>query len=361
MEKTILEVYEDSKKVEGFVNFANPDFYNILDTLKKGNTFNFIIGGRGTGKTYTALSLCYDISLCGCKFLYIRHRGTQTQTIVNKTGNPFKAINTDFQLDIKASYCDKDGIGNFTNGKTGEIIGYASALSISGKLRGFDLSDVDVIVWDEFILAPNEPRLKDELGLLLNLYETVNRNREMKGQKPVIVICLSNATKLNSPILIGLNLMKQIENMLNSGENVYTDRGRSVRLELLKNVPITEKKKQTALYRLTEGTHFYSHAIENEFAYDNFSDIRKIKNLNEYTPYIHFLDLYVYRHKEGNRYYFSNVPFPPKTKAPFINAEGNYKILKTNFMHIYGAYLQGRVIFENYDSKIKYLSAYNLA
>ena len=66
------------------------------------------------------------------------------------------------------------------------------ALSTFGNLRGVDFSDVDMIFFDEFVPQKNARPIKAEAEAFFNLYETVNRNRELDGRPPVRVLMLSN-------------------------------------------------------------------------------------------------------------------------------------------------------------------------
>lgn len=56
------------------------------------NTFCFIIGGRGTGKTYGALQYALDRHV---KFIYMRRTQTQVDVIKSNDMNPFKSVADD--------------------------------------------------------------------------------------------------------------------------------------------------------------------------------------------------------------------------------------------------------------------------
>ena len=48
--------------------------------------------------------------------------------------------------------------------------------------------------------------MKNKFMLFFNLYETVNRNRELEGKEPVKVYMLSNSTSLDNEILAELSI-----------------------------------------------------------------------------------------------------------------------------------------------------------
>ena len=93
--------------------------------------------------------------------------------------------------------------------------GYTSALSTFSNLRGFDGSNIKILLYDEFIPERHERLIKNEADAFFNVYETINRNRELQGGPPLIALCLSNSNSLASPIFTALNLVKTLERMHN--------------------------------------------------------------------------------------------------------------------------------------------------
>ena len=85
----------------------SPLYINIYDYRSKDYPFNIFIGGRGTGKTYSALTgFTGDnprVHIYG-KFLYMRRRQDDIEVCADtdkgEGANPFKSINTDFKHNI---------------------------------------------------------------------------------------------------------------------------------------------------------------------------------------------------------------------------------------------------------------------
>ena len=67
-------------------------YYDIRSRLKKLKAINIIIGGRGIGKTYSALSFMMDQP---DPFIYLRNTDVQMQECASTFGNPFKRLNKD--------------------------------------------------------------------------------------------------------------------------------------------------------------------------------------------------------------------------------------------------------------------------
>lgn len=270
-------------------------WYKISERADRLRPFNFIIGGRGIGKTYGTMDYLLQQ---GQPFIYLRNKDTQLAECSTVFGNPFKRWNKDHEKDIQILTERKHSmIYDCTDPDDKRLIGYAVALSTFENLRGVDLSDVQYVLFDEFI---EKERLKfQQFETFANFYETVNRNRELLGEKPLQVIFLSNAQKLDNAILAGYGVIPIIERMMKKGKEEYQD-------DLLYvNLPrsaVSEAKRDTVNYKLTEGTQYYQEAIDNLFAHDSFADIRKLP-VNEYTPLVRIDDIYIWKHKSTGRLY----------------------------------------------------------
>lgn len=330
--------------------------YFTLEKSKKANQpFNIFIGGRGTGKTFTTLDDAYVTNTEESRFMYLRRTEVEVSSIADDKYNPFKAVNRIQGYNVQARYVAKNSVGEFYEPlESGEerFLGYASALSTFGKLRGADLCDVDKIVFDEFIKTRVAHPIKDEADLFFNAYETINRNREIEGRPPLKAYLLSNATTLNSPILEELGLVTVIERMKRKKQIAYTDKDRGIHIELLDGIGISEEKRETALYKLTKGTTYSSHALDNEFAYDSFENIVKVQ-LNEYIPWIQLEDLYIYRHKHRLEYYVCKS----KGKCQHVFQGDNTPLFKRNFGgRFYQLLIGGYVMFQSFAVKQKIMS-----
>lgn len=182
--------------------------------------------------------------------------------------------------------------------------------------------------------------------------ETISRNRELQGLEPLKVYLLSNSTQLDSPIINALGLMPIIERMKSKGQYAYTDRSRELHIELIPKIGVSAAKEQTSLYKLTKGTSFYRHAIDNEFAYDSFENIREVP-LIEYIATIRIDDIYIYRHKSSGLLY--------ATKSPgkcMYNYTGDAipKFRRDWGMPIYSKMLDGTMSYSCYEVKSKLYS-----
>ncbi len=314
-------------------------WFCIDDYCHKLKPLSIFIGARGVGKTYSAFSYVLEQDSI---FIYLRNTDVQIQECCTLFGNPFKRWAEDHGRDIFIRKEKKHANIYERTGEEIRLIGYAVALSTFENLRGIDLSDVKYVVYDEFIeMNPCRFRQYDTFS---NFYETVNRNRELTGDKPLQVLLLSNAQKLDNDILRGYDLIPQIEQMIKTGQREYSRK--HLYLNLVQS-EVSELKKETALYQLSEGSGFYDQAIRNEFSNDNFSGIRK-QPLREYTGYVQLDDMYIYKHKTRNDYY---VTYSRCKDIRKYNTENPYIFMRYISPELAAAYAQDRLFFESFTIK----------
>ena len=305
--------------------------------IDNGNTFIFEVGARGTGKTYG--SMLYIIQT-GIKFLYLRRTKTEADLVKSDITNPFKVINTDYGLEIKAGR----GQYVFPFIKDGEVIGYGAALSTFYNVRGVDFSDVDIIIYDEFIPENAARPVKNEFDALMNVIETVNRNRELKGSKPVKLVAMANSNKLDNPVFLGLEIVNKVAKMAEKGQEVYHDDARELTVYMLMNSPISVQKAQTALYKLTSGNDFQKMALLNQF--DIYTDNIRPSRMTEYKPVVQIGELYIYKHKSRKEYYVTctkNGTFAKKYTTSDIDVER----FRNHYIYLYDSYIRNNVWFED--------------
>ena len=157
-------------------------YLNIPDILKCKQPFIFVVGGRGTGKTFGALREARRrYRATGARFMLLRRMQSQVDLINKPEYSPFKAVDrVDHQCTVSrslskytAGFYDGQMDEHGTPQVTGDCIGYTCALSTISNMRGFDASDVDLIIFDEFIPEAHERPIKNEAAALFNAYETI--------------------------------------------------------------------------------------------------------------------------------------------------------------------------------------------
>lgn len=348
-----MRLFEESGYVDipGIKSFARAN--NIY--------FIFIYGGRGTGKTYGELQDCIR---SGIYFLYLRRLGSQYDILKTPEGMPFKALNHDNGWSIEHTNLNKQ-LAAFYNmepgedGKLrpyGEALGLMSSLSTFANLRSVDFSQVKELILDEFILQPGERPIKNEAEVLFNAYETVNRNRELQGQEPVMLVCLANSNELANPVFMELGLVREAEKLRKDGREYKVLKDKHMMLVDLARSRISEEKSHTVLYDLTRGTEFYDMAIKNAFAAEERGRIQS-RPLKEYKPLVTVGELTIYKHKSRREYYCStHRSGEPKT---FGSGAKELMRFRSAYPYLWEAYIRNDIIFEEYLCEILFDKYWN--
>ena len=271
-------------------------WFNLGEYIDQAKAHMIVIGGRGIGKTYSAFS--YLLEDQEDYFIYMRNTVIQLDECCSEFGNPFKRWAKDHGRTI---WMEKEKnhavIYEQTDSDSQKVIGFGVALSTFENLRGVDLSEVNTVLFDEFI--ERRKFTFDQFSSYVHFYETVNRNRELMGEPPLKCILLSNSQKLDNPILAGYGLIPVIEGMVRTGQKKYRNQGLMV---LLPESEISELKAQTENYKLINGSKIADENLKNKFAFDSFYGIRK-RNLQEYICICAVDNIYIYKHKSNGKYY----------------------------------------------------------
>ena len=250
--------------------YLDNGYLDIRYCLKFKCPFTFIIGGRGTGKTFGALKTCLEDEKI---FMLMRRTQAQADLISKPAFSPINPVADYLGLQVRIEAATKYNGMIYTDD---QLRGYTAALSTFSNLRGFSGEDIEILVADEFIPELHERQMKHEADAFFNVVETINRNRELQGRDPVLSLLLSNSNSLASPILDALDLVRVVSRMERNGQTEYINKERGIAIFLLFGSEISEKKKETALYRATAGTDFAAMALENQFAYDDLSDVKSM-------------------------------------------------------------------------------------
>ena len=277
-------------------------YVNVRGILDEGYPFNFLIGGRGTGKTYTSLKTAREDDRL---FMLMRRTQSQADLISKPDFSVFKPLNNDLGWKIQVKSISKYNSVFYEDPADDNliphIVGYTCALSTLANMRGFDASDIQLLIYDEFIPEKHERLLKNEADALFNAYETMNRNRELKGTAPIQMLCLANSNDITNPVFESLHLIRIADRMQKGNADRWTDDRRGIQLIMLHRSPISKLKSQTVLYNLTEGSDFASMAIDNDFNVNR--QHVKPRPLSEYLPICTIGELCIYRHKSENLLY----------------------------------------------------------
>lgn len=327
-------------------------YVNISLILDMGYPFTAITGGRGTGKTYGALDTMISRD---ARFMFMRRTEAQRRLIAKDDFSPFKAWNiSHLENEIRSKSISQYNSGFYHAERNeegtlvcvGAPIGYTCALSTVSNMRGFDASDCEYLIYDEFIPERHERPIKNEAAAFFNAYETINRNRELNGNKPLQALLLSNANTIANPLYMELNIVSRVERMKQKGRNIYTDDKRGLCVIMLDDSPVSAKKSDTALYRLTRGSDFERMSIGNDFAETEKGRINS-RPIAEYNPICRVGEICIYRHKSRQEYFVSyHVSGNPPT---YSTGEIDLRRFRASNMWLFDEYIDhNNIVFESY-------------
>jgi len=316
--------------------------------INQGSAFTMVVGARGVGKTYGLMKYCLDQ---GRKFIYLRRLKSQLDQCANNAGNPFKKLNSDLGRNIKP----RGTQGGVLFDENGEVVALGVALSTVANVRGFDYSDFDMIIFDEAVASDGERPIPHEFNAFLNFYETVNRNRELAGEKPVQAVLLGNANRLTNPYYSGWHFMKTALNMIHGKQMIWRSGDGSRLMVLLLGSRISEQKSNTVLYK-NASDGFITMALDNAFRTDG-TNIRSMP-IREFNHVVSVGEIGIYRHKSERLYYVSSLT----QKGSFYDSYGmGLKMFQQDYWNLRILYMVNKIVyFESYECELIFREFFDL-
>lgn len=282
---------------EGFVDITDKGLKNL----------NVFFGGRGLGKTYSVLKhrIEHAVNYPEGKFIWLRDSMEVIKKISagNSLSLPIEVNEPSFPhveiQKIEGNYC----FVAFPKTDHAIVLGYLMALSTFHNARGISYEDVSYIIWDEFIPESGTLIKKNQGLTFLNMYESVNRNREFKGEDPVKIIFLSNTNDIYSDVLSDLGVSSIIEDMQYKGLKTYEDD--DILLMFLSSESFYEKKKDTFIYRINRNEKFNEMALNNNFL-NNTALIKRKVNYKDAKGLLTVAKQYTLIELKNKDLYFKN-------------------------------------------------------
>ena len=339
------------------------DVKNDLEAYPDAWAF-FAWSGRNTGKTYSTLKYMLDT---GARFVFLKRTIEDVRLILAGSGkigtklsqygadmSPFKALNRDLGTNVRAFGIYKGYLGGFwkcdeNNEPILSPIGYILSLSGISKVKGFDLSDCDYLIFDEFVPSPWERVDRNEGKQLLDLYVTISRDREHRGKPPLRLIALANPTEVNCPLFQELELADDAADMARRGEEY-----RKVRGCLLHNIKMCDdfqraEENMSAISAMT-GTAWHDMTLGQGFAYNDFTMIRP-QSLKGFRCRVGLIyrrfTWYIYQ-KEAT-YYICSSRNNPADGFYDLNRDQEARSFFYDWqIELKNEYINGNVIFQSY-------------
>lgn len=316
-------------------------FYNGNKALTYNCLFNFIIGNRGSGKTYWSKEWCIsDFLKTGNQFIYLRRYDTEFEK-----GNKEKFFD-DIKEKFEGHEFEVKGYNAYIDKK---VAGYFIPLSKAKIKKSTPFPRVNKIIYDEFILDKKSlyHYLGDEVITFLEFYETVARTRDN-----VRTFFLSNAITVTNPYFLYFNIKPTKKKIKRYGDEIL--------LEMVEDNEFIEMKSKTRFGKLIKGTKYGDYAIENQFLRDDDTFIGKKTGNAKYYFTLKYkgIDIGVYVDFLNGKYFVSDdvdksckLIYCVTLDDHSINTmlvKGKQSRILNNFTQNYKL---GNVIFENQNLK----------
>ena len=320
--------------------------------------FVVALGGRGIGKSYSILQ---ELLHRETPFIYMRRTQTQLDAITVPQLNPYNQIAADEGISILTKKLSKHTAGFYhaAPDTRGEIVPENSpfaigvALSTFSSIRSLSAEGYEVLFFDEIIPERHEHPIKEEGLAFANVLESLNRNRELQGRKPLKVILVSNSNTINSKILEVLGLLDIVDSM-NRTNSYYKSVKGLVAVFRYVDSPVSRRKQDSALYQVVQNADFQNMSIHNEFAASDYENVCS-KPLQEYTPVCSYGNSTIYRHKSKSEYYCIKGV---KTPEHYDTLPLSTKAFNRKYYYIYGAMLDKKVYYQSASVKLEIEGAF---
>lgn len=275
------------------VNYENYYFSVVpfIEAAKKlGCWCILIVGARKRGKTYSMLKYAIEQKE---QIVFIKRSVEDVKLLIASSKHPdlfeddlspYADINEDTGFNIQPHKI-YDGIASFYNDQDDNKFkaGICFALSKVADFKGFGgLRKCKYVVFDEFIKQPWEKNLsKFEGESALDLYWTVARDREERGEEPLLFVGLANANDVSNHLFNALEITDEVVDMVAKHEDVRKIGHKLVVLVDDSKLKIAADEKKSLIYEDLKDTTWGKVTFNNEFARNDFTAVgfRSLKGM----------------------------------------------------------------------------------
>lgn len=280
-------------------------YFSVVPFIKAARDLGcwalLIVGARKRGKTYSMLEYAYEQNeqlvflkrqVGDIKLLCLNAKNKQRKMKKDSEDDdieefdedddvsPYADLNDDHGWNVQPKMLDAEqGIATFydrdSNWKAKKKCGIALAVNAIAKYKGFGgMRKCKYLVFDEFIPAPWERKVtKLEGEAVIDLYQTISRDREERGQEPLLLVCLANANDLSNEMFNTLEITDDVVDMINNHEDIRKIGRKLVVLVDDSKLAIKKAEKKTLIYDDMKDTMWGRVTFDNEFARNDISCI----------------------------------------------------------------------------------------
>lgn len=243
--------------------------YYSFDKISSYNgVFNFVIGGRGLGKTYGAKVRAIKKFLkTGEQFIYLRRYKSELDA-KRSYFTDFEHTFPEWDFRVKGSEAQVSPVSARDDEKRDwSVMGYFMALSTTQSKKSQSFTHVKTIIFDEFIIEKGALHyLPDETTILTNFYSTVDR-----GQDKTTVYLLANSVSIMNPYFISFEIRPDQESEFVVRKNGF------IVCHFPESKDFADSIYETRFGQFIKDTDYADYAIGNAFG-DNHENMLEMKD-----------------------------------------------------------------------------------
>lgn len=255
-------------------------FYSYSKILSYNAVYNFVVGGRGKGKTYgwkrkvifDAIRSYEDDPGNHAQFIYLRRYKEELKLARDTFFADIEHIFPDWEFRTKGREAQMSPTSEAnTKNRTWITIGFFVSLSIAQSFKSVAFPRVKTIGYDEFILEKSATHyLPNEATIFNNFYSTVDRYKDKTR-----VYFMANSVNIANPYFIEYKIDPDIADK-NGIIKLY---GGFVACHFIPEGEFEEQVYTTRFGGFIQGTEYADYAVGNQFK-DNHKHMLGLKGPN---------------------------------------------------------------------------------
>lgn len=234
-------------------------YYDYAKLLSYNATYNFLVGGRGLGKTFGAKKKAIRDALTkGEQFVLLRRYKTELATARNTFFADIQVAGLfpDYDFKTMGMYALASPVALRDEKKRPwTTIGFFCALSLGQTYKGSSFPNVKTIIFDEFLIENGSFHyLPDESTVLNNFYSTVDR-----WQDKARVFFLANSVSIMNPYFIAYEIRPD------ENKEFIVKAGGFLAAHFPDSTEFASSVFETAFGKFIKGTDYADYAVANAF------------------------------------------------------------------------------------------------
>ncbi len=305
-------------------------FYNYSLILSYNAVYNFIVGGRGKGKTYgwkkkvirAAIKTHLETPGNCDQFIYLRRYKEELRLARDTFFADIEHIFPDWDFRTQGMYAQMSPVSDRDQKKREWInIGYFIALSIAQSVKSVSFPRVKKIGYDEFILEKSATHyLPNEATIFNNFYSTVDRYKDKTR-----VYFMANSVNIANPYFIEYKIDPDKAN----NDGIIVTHSGFMACHFIPEGEFEEQVYETRFGGFIQGTEYADYAVGNKFA-DNHKHLIAPRSPNakyQFTLETEDLTFSVWYDIRTNKYH--SEEWRPKRETLFTIVKENMSDGKT--------------------------------